>query len=163
MRNSQRKVDNMAITYSLDHTNSSTESVAVEVAEKSDMVLQGTTTDQKTGESVSTYVIATGDNSHPATVVYRNGLQNRSGGQIRRVSITLSTWARSSDSVTGDVVVKPITATVSFNIPADMVIETADFDDFIGNMFSFLYLSVSAGARDTTWIAKLLYGVPQVK
>jgi hypothetical protein len=153
----------MAITYSLDHVVSTTESVLVEVAEKTDMVLQGTTTDPKTSESVSTYVIATGDNSHPATVTYRNGIQNRSGGQIRRVSVTFSTWARSSDSVTGAVVVKPITATVSFNIPADMVIETADFDDFIGNIFSLLYLSVTAGARDVTWIAKLLYGVPQVK
>lgn len=153
----------MTLTYSIDHAQTNVESVNIEVPEKTSMVLQGTSTDPKTGEIVSTYVISTGDNAFPATVVYRGSLQNRATGQIRRLSVTFNSWAVKSDSVAGVDTRKPISGTISFNVPADITIETADMDDFIGNLFSFLYLSVSAGARDTTWIAKLLYGVPQVK
>jgi hypothetical protein len=77
--------------------------------------------------------------------------------------MTFSTWAVASNSVSGIDTRKPFSGTVSFLIPADMTIEVADMDDFIGNLFSFLYLSVTTKVRDTTWLQKLLYGVPQVK
>jgi hypothetical protein len=153
----------MSITYSIDHLVTSVEDVSVEVAAKSEMTLQGTGPDPKTGDQVSTYVLASGDNSFPATVAYRVGYQSRSTGAIRRVSMTFSTWATTSDSVAGTDVKRPLVATVSFNIPADMTIEVADMDDLIGNLFSLLYLSVTTKVRDTTWLQKLLYGVPQVK
>jgi len=153
----------MTITYSIDHTSGSPESVSVELAEKANMVLQGTQTDPKTGEVSSTYVLSTGDNSYPATVVYRAVLQNRPAGPIRRVSMTFNTWATRSDSVTGLDTKKPFSGTVSMNMPADITIETSDADDFIGSLFSFLYASVAAGARDTAYLAKLLFGIPQVK
>jgi len=153
----------MALSYSLDHITTSVEDVSVEVAAKSEMILQSTVADPKTGEVVSTYVLASGDNGFPATITYRNSIQNRSGGSVRRLSMTLSTWATVSDSVSGTDTKKSISGTISFLIPADITIEVADMDDFIGNLFSFLYLSVTAKVRDTTWIQKLLYGVPQVK
>lgn len=153
----------MTITYSLDHVATSVEDVSVEVAAKSEMTLQSTSTDPKTGEVVSVYVLASGDNSFPATLTYRNSLQNRNTGAIRRISMTFSTWATAADSVSGVDTKKPFSGTVSFNIPADMTVEIADMDDFIGNLFSFLYLSVTTKVRDTTWLQKLLYGVPQVK
>lgn len=153
----------MSITYSIDHIATSVEDVSVEVAAKSEMTLQSTSTDPKTGEVVSTYVLASGDNSFPATVTFRNSVQNRNNGAIRRVSMQFSTWATSSDSVTGIDTKKPFIGSVAFNIPADMTVEVADMDDFIGNLFSFLYLSVTTKVRDTTWLQKLLYGVPQVK
>jgi len=153
----------MTLTYSLDHIATSVEDVSVEVAAKSEMTLQSTATDSKTGEVTSTYVLASGDNSYPATVTFRNSVQNRSSGSVRRVSMTLSTWATMSDSVSATDTKKPFSGTVSFLIPADMTIEVADMDDFIGNLFSFLYLSVTTKVRDTTWLQKLLYGIPQVK
>lgn len=153
----------MTLTYSIDHALTTTESVSVEVADKANLVLQSTTTDPKTGDVASVYVISNGDNSYPATVTYRVGLQKRSTGTIRRISVTFDTWATCSDSVSGTDTKKPISATVSFNVPADMTVETADMDDLLGNLVSYLYLSVAGGVRDTTWLAKLLFGIPQVK
>lgn len=152
----------MTITYSIDHLSTSVEDVSVEVAAKSEMTLQSTDVDPKTGEVVSTYVLASGDNSYPATVVYRSSVQNRSNGAIRRMSMTFSTWATASDSVTSTDTKKPLVITVAINVPADMTVEVADLDDLIGNAFSFLYASVTAKARSTSWLQKLLYGVPQV-
>lgn len=153
----------MTISYALDHVATSVEDVSVEVAEKADMVLQSTSTDPKTGDVTSVYVISTGDNSYPATVTYRVAVQKRPTGLIRRISMTFDTWASRTDSVSGEVTRKPISGTVSINAPADMTIETADADDFIGNLMSYLYLSVTTKVRDTTWLGKLLFGIPQVK
>lgn len=152
----------MTITYSIDHLSTSVEDVSVEVAAKSEMTLQSTTTDPKTGEVVSTYVLASGDNSYPANVTYRVALQKRSDGMIRRLSVTFSTWATSADDVTGVTTKKPLSGTISFNVPADMTIEVADMDDMLGNLFSFAYLSVTTKVRSTAWLAKFLYGIPQV-
>jgi len=153
----------MTVTYSIDHVASSVEDVSVEVAAKSEMTLQSTFTDPKTGDVTSTYVLASGDGNYPATVSYRSSVQSRSTGAIRRISMTFSTWATAADSVTGIDTKKPISVTTSFNIPADMTIELADMDDLIGNSFSLLFLSVTTKVRDTTWLQKLLYGIPQVK
>lgn len=153
----------MTISFSIDHTAGSTESVAVEVAEKTNMVLQSTSTDPKTGEVVTTYVLSSGDNSYPADVIYRASLQKRSTGMIRRVSCTFDTWATKSDSVSGIDTKKPFSGTISVNMPADVTIEVADADKFLGSLFSFLFDHVDAGVRDTTWLAKLLFGIPQVK
>lgn len=153
----------MAITYSLDHVSTTTESVNVEVADKVNMTLQSTDTDPKTGECVSTYVLAAGDNAYKAFVTYRSSLQKRASGLLRRLSLTFDTWAVASDDVSGTDTRKPISGTVSFLVPSDMTIEVADADALMGNLMSFLYLSVTAGDRDTTWLAKLLFGVPQVK
>lgn len=153
----------MSITYSIDHVSTSVEDVSVEIAAKSEMTLQSTDVDPKTGEVVSVYVLASGDNSFPAYVTLRSSIQNRASGAIRRASMTFSTWATAADGVSGIDTKKPFSGTVSFNIPADMTVEVADMDDFIGNLFSYLYLSVTTKVRDTTWLQKLLYGIPQVK
>jgi len=153
----------MTITYSIDHVSGTTESVNVEVADKVNMTLQSTDTDIKTGEVVSTYVLAAGDNAYKAFVTLRCVLQTRRGAAYQRVSMTFDTWAVKSDSVAGTEERKPLSGTISFLIPADMTIEVADMDVFIGSLFSFLYVSVSTGTRNTTWLAKLLYGIPQVK
>jgi hypothetical protein len=152
----------MTKTYSLDHVVTSTESVKVEVAAKSEMVLQSTATDQKTGAIASTYVLASGDIAFPATVVYRTELQKRGGELVRRASVTFNTWAVRADDVAETEVRKPISGTFAFVLPSDMNIELADLDDFIGNVFSFLYASQSSGARNTGYLAKILFGIPQV-
>lgn len=151
----------MSITYSIDHVASSTEAVNVEVAAKSEMTLKSTDIDPKTGDTLSTYVLASGDNAYPSTVTYRIQAQNQGGVPQRRAVMTFSTWATSDDGL-GTVVKRPLSGSVSFIVPGDLTVELADMDDFIGNLFSFLYLSVTAGARSTTWLQKLLFGVPQV-
>jgi len=153
----------MTISYAIDHLSTSVEDVSVEVAAKSEMTLQSTTTDPKTGEVTSTYVLASGDNGFPAFVTYRASVQNRASGSVRRLSMTLSTWATKSDSVSGTDEKKNLSIGVTITVPSDMTIEVSDVDDLIGNAFSFLYLSVTAKVRDTSWLQKLLYGIPQVK
>jgi len=153
----------MTISYSIDHLSTSVEDVSIEIAAKSEMTLQSTTTDPKTGEIASTYVLASGDNAYPSSVVFRSSIQNRTNGAIRRMSMTFSTWATKSDDVTNVVVKRPVVATFSVNVPSDITVEVADLDDLIGNAFSFLYLSVTSKVRNTTWLQDLLYGIPQVK
>jgi hypothetical protein len=148
-------------TYLIDHINASTESINVEVAAKSEMIEQSTDTDSKTGDVISTYVLSSGDNAYPATVTYRVQASGSVAKPTRRVVVTLSTWATSDDGA-GVVVKRPLTGSISFVLPADMTVELADMDDFIGNLFSFLYASATAGARSTTYLQKLLYGVPRV-
>lgn len=150
----------MTLTYSIDHVSTSVEDVSVEVAAKSEMTLQAT--DSVNGVQISSYVLASGDNAFPSTVTYRSEVQTRGGVQIRRVSMTFSTWATCSDSVSGVDTKKPLNVTVSFNVPADMTIEVADLDDALGNAFSFMYASVTTKVRSTAWLQKLLYGVSQV-
>jgi hypothetical protein len=152
----------MSLSYSIDHVVISTESVNVEVAAKSEMTLVSTDVDPKSGDVVSTYVLASGDVAYPATVVYRIASQSRASGPIRRVSLTLNTWATETDSVTGGIVRKAINSTISLNIPADLTVELADIMQMIGNTFSFVYPSVSAGVRSTGYLQRLLYGSPQV-
>jgi len=152
----------MTITYSIDHLVTSVEDVSVEVAAKSEMTLQSSDIDPKTGETVSIYVLASGDNAYPSTVTYRSGVQNRSGNQVRRISITFNSWAVVADSVSGVDTRKPISGTVSFVVPADSTTEVADMDDMLGNLFSFCYASVTTKVRSAAYLQKLLYGVTQV-
>lgn len=152
----------MTVTYSLDHVIATTESVNVEVAEKSAFALQRTVIDPKNGETSTSYILSSGDTSYPAVATYRSSIDERKTGAIRRISVTLATWARSVDSVSGEDKAVPILGTISLNVPQAMQVELADFDDLVGNLFSLLYPSVSAGVRSTTFLSKLLFGISQV-
>ncbi|DAD51634.1 coat protein [ssRNA phage Esthiorhiza.2_43] len=152
----------MSLSYAIDHVVTSTESVNVEVAAKSELTLVSSDTDPKTGEVSSTYVLGSGDVVFPAYVTFRVASQSRRGTQVRRLSMTFDSWATETDSVSGAVVRKPISGTISVVIPADMTVELADTMQLLGNMFSFMYPSVAAGVRSTTYLSKLLYGSPQV-
>lgn len=151
----------MATTFSLDHVVSSTESVLVEVGAKSEFISQGTVIDPKTGARITTYTLGSGDSAYLATVEYRIEEQTRGGLPVRRVSMTFRTWATSDDGL-GNVLKKPVSGQFAFVLPTDITIELADLDDFIGNCFSFLYASQSAGARNTGYISNLLYGSSKV-
>jgi len=153
----------MTITWSIDHLSTSVEDVSVEVAPKSEMTLQSTTTDPKTGEITSVYNLASGDNAFLASVTYRSSIQKRAIGDVRKISMTFSTWATMSNSFDGTETKKPVSVSCTILGPADMTLEVADLDDLIGNGFSYLYASVTSKVRDTSWLGKLLYGVPQVK
>lgn len=151
----------MTITYDITHAIASTESVNVEVAEKSAFTLQQTTKDAD-GAVSTTYVLNSGDPIHPATVTYRSSIQSKNGKDTRRISVTFNTWAHSADSVSGLEVWEPIQNTFSIVVPLSLVVELVDLDDMIGNMFSFMYSGVTTGTRTTTYLSKLLFGVTQV-
>lgn len=152
----------MTITYALDHVASTTESVNVEVAPKSELALVRTYTDKTSDEVVSEYRIASGDELYPSTVAFRYGLQTRKGSEARRISMTFYTWATKTDSVTGEVSHEPISSTIQLLLPGRMTIEVGDLDDLLGNTLSFMYPSVSSGARSTVYLQALLFGRTQV-
>ena len=153
----------MTHTYSLDHVVVTTEFVSVEVAAKSEMTLQFTGPDPLNKDAtIAVYRLLSGDAAYPANVTYRVENQTRKGAKIRRASMTFDTWAADDNSVDGTTARKPISGTISVNIPAEITTELADMDDMLGNMFSFMYASVSAGARNTGYLNKLFYGLPQV-
>jgi len=149
----------MAHTYSIDHLGGSTESVTLEVAPKSEMTLRAT--DEKEGIVTATYRLASGDTKYPSTVTYRVEETRRGGAPVRRVSMTFATWAVDDDGAEL-VVRKPIEVTFSATIPADLTVELADVKALVGTAISFLYASVTAGTFSSTYLQKLLYGLPQV-
>jgi hypothetical protein len=52
---------------------------------------------------------------------------------------------------------------MSFVVAGDAPLLLADLVKMLGVAFSYTYLSVAAGVRETTWLAKVLAGSPQVK
>lgn len=152
----------MSLSFSIDHLSTTVEDVSVEVAAKTEMVDAGTTKDSKKGQSETTYSLASGDNAYPADVIYRTGIEKRASGPVRHIAVTFNTWAASTDSVSGLETRKRLSGTVTLNVPADMTIEVADIDDVVGNLFSFLYPSVTTKVRSTTWLQRLLYGTSKV-
>jgi len=152
----------MSLTYSIDHVGVTTESVLVDVAPKSELTYVKTVTDIKTGEVSTWYVLSSGDDAYPANVIFRSSTQLRSGAQRRIISVSLNTWAVKADSVAAIDTREQCFATIAFNMPASMTIELADFQQFAGTVFSFLYPSVASGVRSTAYLAKLLFGASQV-
>jgi len=148
----------MSKSYDIDHISTSVEDVSVEVAAKSEMVKAA-----PTGiKDVTAYVLASGDNAYPANVSYQSTLQSRGDDVYRRISVKFSTWANMTDSVTGEVVKKPLIGEISYLIPSAYTVEVADLDDAAGNLFSFQYPSVTTKVRSTAWLQKLLYGATDV-
>jgi hypothetical protein len=148
----------MTLSFTIDHTVASVEDVSVEVAAKSELT-RSSQINRADGTVGTVYYLASGDNSFPATVTYESQVQKRQAGQVRRLAITFRTWAVETDSVSGLDRRVPISAQLSFLIPADMTIEVADLNVLLGNMFSFAYSGVSSKLRNTAWLQKLLYGV----
>lgn len=152
----------MSLSYEITHVSSnSTESVTTLVAEKSTMVEKSEVVD-KSGRITKTYVIGSGDVNHPANVRYvidppAAGIESRYG------SVTFTTWVTQTDSVTGEITWWPIQATMSFVVQDGSPVQLADFDKLVAAVFSYTYLSVASGVRDTTWLQTLLFGSPAVK
>jgi hypothetical protein len=152
----------MSLSYTLDHIigGATVEDVSVEVAPKSEMV-KVPPVPLKDGRVETKYRLASGSDVYPAYITYSSEIQNRKAlGSIRNIVIDLSTWATQTDSVSGLETKMPIQGMIVLNLPAGMTIEVADLDDFVGNLFSYLYPSVTAKVRSTTWLQNFIYGIP---
>jgi len=152
----------MTVSNTIDHAPSTTESVLVAAAPKSEMTLQSVVSDPKTGEIAATYVLASGDFRYPATVVFRSAIQTRATGSKRRISMTYSTWATSTDSISLSETKREISTSVSMLIPADTTLELDDLDVLLSTAYSFMYAQVTSGVRNTAWLQKLVFGLPEV-
>lgn len=151
----------MAHTYSVDHASTTTESVTIGVAPKSELT-KGVPSVSNSGANLMTYKIGSGDPAYPATVVYSVEDQVRKGNPARRATMTLNTWASDYNDVTGLTEKRPISVQIAFVVPGDLTLELADLSQLLGDAFSFTYASVSAGVRDTGYLKNLQFGVPAV-
>lgn len=148
----------MSHSYEITHASSNTtESVTLSVADKTGMVLANIDADPKSGRITSTYILASGDVAHPATVQYSVD-PVKGDGKTRYGSVTFRTWATDTDSISGAIVWYPVQATVSFVIPDGAPVQLADFMKLIAVVFSYTYKAVASGARDTAWAQNLLLG-----
>lgn len=153
----------MTITRSITSVTSlSTESVTVQAADKTNLILISSDIDQKTGRATAIYSLSGADAGYPVTLTVNS---DPAGPNVksRYCSITLRTWVKESSDVTDVVTRWPIQASMSFVVPGDAPLAVADLIALMGAAFSYTYLSVSSGTRETTWAAKLLAGSPQLK
>lgn len=153
----------MTVTTAISNVSGlSTESVTVQVADKTDLVLISSDIDQKTGRATAIYTVSGADPGYPQTLTV-NADPLGPGVKSRYCSITFRTWIKQSSDVTDITTQWPIQASMSFVVAGDAPLVLADLVKLFGTAFSYTYLSVSSGTRETTWAAKLLAGSPQVK
>jgi hypothetical protein len=157
----QRKADEMSHTLSIDRVDTTTTSVDVEGIDQSNLILLSNSTDPKTGATISRYTLADGDPQYPTYVDIKNQVDPRDAEGIRRTSITLRTWSRDLDSVSGLEVIKPISVVIAMNLPA-MNLEVADVDQLLANAYSLTYGTVTMGARSVDLLNQLIFGLTQL-
>jgi len=140
----------------------STESVTTLVADKTNLVLVSSDIDLKTNRATAIYTISGAEAGHPITLTV-NSDPTGPGIKSRYCSISFRSWIKRSSDVTDISEYWPVQASISFVVAGDAPLSLAMLQDLIDVAFSYSYLSVSSGTRNTTWLAKLLAGAPQVK
>lgn len=139
-----------------------TESVTVQVADKTNLVLISSDIDPKTGRASAIYSLSGADSGYPITLTV-NVDPLGPGVKKRYCSFSFDGWIKQSSDVTDVTTRWPIKSSISFVVPGDAPLLLADLVKLLGATFSYTYLSVSSGTRETTWLAKILAGSPQVK
>lgn len=137
----------------------STESVTVQVADKTSPTLISADIDPKTQRATAIYALTSDYPGYPITLTVNS---DPPGAKSRYCSVTLRTWIVQSSDVTDESEYWPIQASTSFVVPGDAPLLVADLVKLMGVAFSYTYLSVAAGVRETTWLATILKGSPQV-
>lgn len=117
----------------------------------------------KNGALVATYVDTSVSVLHPVEVTVRIlDVPARGVSPARRDwTITSRSWATDTDSVTGDVVFNPITAGMFGSFPL-MDYDLSDLRDYLGNVYSLTFQTVSTKVPSTTIISAILNGLPEL-
>lgn len=146
----------MTTVYSIDNVVATDVDVAVPQLDQDTFKLVSAITDLKTGVSITTFTIPTGDPTYPLRVTVRTEKPAKTDA-VRRSSITLASWAR---TVVDDVVVsvKPITATIALNVPAGGL-EMADVSDFMGNLYGLTFGSLNTKVPAVDHLSSLMFGI----
>lgn len=151
----------MTVTTVIQGYNPATdESVDVIVADKSGLVLMSLDQDPKTKRSTAIYALSGSDPGYPITLTVNS---DPPGADVksRYCSITFRTWVNSVYSATDEEKYWPVQASVSFVIPGDAPVTPALLSQLVDVAFSYTYLSVTTGVKDTTWLAAILLGSPE--
>jgi len=160
---SSERLDTMSLTTVLPFVSSlSTESVTLPAADKTDLVYESVSVDSKTGRITAIYTLSGADTGYPSTVTVN---VDPPGPDVksRYCSITFRTWTKTTSSLVDTIDRRAVQASVSFVIDGSAPLVLSDLMALLGTAFSYTYLSVSSGTRDTTWMAKILAGSPIIK
>lgn len=113
----------------------------------------------KDGGREAVYQRTVGDADHPMIVRVGYYPQNNGGANV---SVKISTFAKAAfDDSTESF--KPVTATLATSVPfGGGTVDNADYLALIQNLLSWLIPSITAGAADSTAVAKLQFGVVDI-
>jgi len=153
----------MSLTYTIDRIGGTPADVSVEALTQADFVLVRTET--VPNGTRSTYAVASGDPSHPTTLVIQSTMNPKgNGGQgVRSATFALNSWSRvaSSDASVADVL-SPVSAVIAFNLPADIPLEIADVRNLVQNLYALTWSTLTSKVPDNVRLAKVvLYGITQ--
>jgi hypothetical protein len=138
----------------------STESVTIKATDKTDFVLVSSDIDVKTKRSTAIYTLTGADPGYPVTLTVN--CEPPLSGRNRYCSFSLKTWIKQSSSVTDEVKYRPLQGNIAFVIDGDSPITAVMLDDLLSTVYSLTAKMVTTGVRDTSELAKLLAGSPQI-
>lgn len=151
----------MTHTLSIDRTVATTTSINVPRIDPTTLSLISTMRDAASGVVESWYSLPSGDPLYPSTVVVRVAANPKDKSGTKRCLIALNTFARDEDSVTGDVVLKPISASISLVLPS-ISLELGDLAVLVGNIYGLTCKTVTTGTPDTVVLNRVLFSITEV-
>lgn len=151
----------MSVSYDIAGVGGTAVDVNVEPVTQASLVWLGQTENKaKTGVTQS-YVLNTTDRSAPLQVHVYSAREKATGGKdVQKITWTLTSFVRATDSVTGLDPAKdqPISVTISMSIPFGTTVDVADLDKMLANAYSLTYPSATLGTRSTAHVSQLLLG-----
>lgn len=151
----------MTHTLSIDRVDSTTADVSVPQLDQSDFGLISIDRDTSKGSVEAVYTIPTGDASYPTTIVVRHAVDPKDRNATARNLIAINSFARDYDDVTGEEIVKPISAVLTLQLPS-MQLEAADIAVLVGNLYGLSFNALESKVPDTDVLSKLLFGQVEV-
>lgn len=152
----------MTHTLSIDRVSTSVADVSVPQLTQANFRLMSTQRDVASGVTESWYSLPSGDPAYPSTIVVRVAKpvgKNAASGQTRAM-IAFNTYARDEDSVTGEVVVRPISTSLNLHLPP-MSLEATDLLNLVGNLYGLSFNTLNTKVPDTAVMANLLFGLTE--
>lgn len=155
----------MTVTLSIDGSaGASGADVTVSQINQAALVYNGTTLDPKVpGKIVTNYALPSlaVDLLLQPSLRVQTQKDPKSVTSVRRSLIELTTWARSVDSVTGDVLTAPIVAGTYINSPG-INLEAADVLQLVEILFGLHFKTLTSKVPDSVVISSHLAGVTNV-
>lgn len=152
----------MATAYDILRCTGSTGSYTIEKLSETAVVLQSV--EALPNGSRATYVVASGDETHPTTIVFVTKVDpnaNKAKG-TRTCTVAVNSWAHATYD-DGSEAHEPFSMAIHVNMPSNLRVEVADVQSAVEILFSLLYGSLTAGDPDTDRLSKLaLFGIPDI-
>jgi hypothetical protein len=149
----------MSLSYDILGTPGTAADVSLHQLDQTKLVWVGAKTDPD-GSTVNTYIMNDSDPAYPVTVTIRTQTDNKA--RQRKFTLVLNTWARSTDSVSGALVYRPIQTGFFDAVPTDVSVEAADLSALWANCFGLTFKTLTSKVRDTSIVADALFGVGHV-